>query len=164
MIDLTLQRFTTKLDITRVPVMVIDNNQDILFTDNDITLIENEYDVKFVCVTSIKTKTSEDDFVWFGPVGIFYNPDPDVGRGHSHYLAVYQRDGHWWLADGKSATEDHFVGIAHNGTVYYSAYRHHFNSPTDNVFIDGGRNYTRVGGMCSTVPLQIIDGELRIIE
>jgi hypothetical protein len=81
-------------------------------------------------------------------VAVFWQPNPDTTKGHSHYFGMFVRDGTVYITNASSAFRDPIVGIvADNGEVIFSRSRHDFRSSSDRtVSIDGGRDYTRLIG------------------
>lgn len=81
------------------------------------------------------------------PVDVFYQSNPDVSKGHSHYFGVFRQDGHVYVTNAISVTEQPMMGVvADDGEIVVSRYRHDYRVSGDgSVFIDGGRDYTRYG-------------------
>lgn len=108
----------------------------------NIPKVEENYGAKFVGDFCIKTKNGWSE----EPVAIFYQPNPDVEKGHKHYFGLFVRDDSIYITDGTSAFSEPIVGIVtRGGEVIFSRYRHNFVE-REGVFIDGGRDYVRVGG------------------
>lgn len=128
--------------------------------------LEQHYNVKFVVVTQVKTC----DGNWTdGEFYIFYQANPDKQMGHSHYMGYgFDKTGGYVFnalpyvnsLGGISAVKNSLTG-----EVIYSKYRHDYVTMESdpNIFIDGGRNYTRMGGSGTPVTLQIVDDELKIV-
>lgn len=85
---------------------------------------------------ALKTRSDHTDF----PVDVFYEPNPDLEQGHSHYVAVYVQDGKAMITNASSITDMVFTGIyCDDGSVIYPRYQHDFRYFNDNRhFCDGG--------------------------
>lgn len=85
-------------------------------------------------------------------VSLFYSENPDVSRGHGHYVAVrreiYSTDVYVSRPD-----IDAISGILEDGVFYYSAHRHDYVTTVGGQFIDGGVYYTRSSGKTVTMIL-----------
>lgn len=98
------------------------------------------------------------------PVALFYNKNPDISKGHTHYFGLFAQDRSVLITDGSSVADEPIIGIvADNGEVVFSRYRHdHVTSTDESVWIDGGRDYIRTNKIDRLVSIQLIDGELVI--
>lgn len=99
------------------------------------------------------------------PVAVFYQPNPDVSQGHTHYFGIFVQNGHLHITNAISVAEEPIAGIASDeGEVIFSRYRHDYTTSTDgSVFIDGGRDYVRCNNPDRLVQLQIIDDQVVIL-
>jgi hypothetical protein len=83
------------------------------------------------------------------PFAIFWQEKPPV-EGYSHYLGlrIDRMTRNVWITGGGSLENLRMRGVvADNDEVIYSRYRHDFVQSSDgSVFIDGGRDYVRMGG------------------
>jgi hypothetical protein len=128
-------------------------------------IIEHNYHAKYVgefCLRNRDNSWSE------SPVAVFYQPDPDVSKGHTHYFGIFKRsDGVALITNASSAAEVDIQGIQYGDEIIYSRFRHDCRSDsTGSVFVDGGRDYLRWGGdmdHAKVVTLRIIDGELKVV-
>lgn len=100
------------------------------------------------------------------PVAVFYQPNPDVSKGHTHYFGIFVQHNSLYITDASSVVKEPFTGIvADNGEVIFSRYRHDYRTSSDgSVFIDGGRDYVRCNKPERLVQLQIINDEIVIIK
>jgi hypothetical protein len=96
------------------------------------------------------------------PVCVFYQPNPDVTKGHKNYFGVFIRDKMAYITDATSAFCEKLYGrVADDGQVVISGYRHDYVTSEDgSVFIDGGRDYTRSNGV--SIPVTVENGEFSI--
>lgn len=136
------------------------HNEPTLFNQEQIKIIEDKYNGKYVFESALKTK----DGRWTDRAfAIFYTEEPHpqgsnyfaIGRNHLDRLII---------ADGISAT-DEFEGVLYNNEVYYSRFCHDFRQFTNGLFVDGGRDYTRYGGStgyCTTVKIRIVKDHLEV--
>lgn len=143
------------------------------FSPEQLAKIEAHYEATYVCETCVQSTKG----VWINTsVSVFYQPDPaKVPEGGSQWFGLYFRqeflpdlDGSYklFIVNAISAVENDIVGVkADNGDVIYSRYRHDYrHSPDKSVWIDGGRDYTRHGGMGEFVTLRIVEDKLIIVE
>jgi hypothetical protein len=96
------------------------------------------------------------------PVDVFYQPNPDASKGHSHYFGMFYRGKDLYITDAKSAFFKPISGvICEDGEVLVSRYRHDYVKKDDHM-IDGGRDYLK----CSLSPLAkvTVNGPNFIIE
>lgn len=129
------------------------------FNPEIISIIEEKYGVKYICETCIKTKG-----YWRNePSLIFYSKKPHPEG--SNYLSVSRQNNSFVLSNGISATEP-FAGVqAKNGEIIYSRFRHDFRTSSDkSVFIDGGREYTRIIGDQSPSLVQLIIAKDKVVQ
>lgn len=98
--------------------------------------------VTYVCTTGRKNDTYARD--------IFYRDTPHPVFGNKYFGLLYHPITHKLLISSADWVEDlTFDIIQSEGWYYYSSHRHDMVT-TINGFIDGGRDYTRVGG--SAIP------------
>lgn len=80
------------------------------------------------------------------PVEVFYQPNPDTEKGHSHYFGIFVRENQVFITNAESAFSEPIAGVlASSGEVVVSRYAHDFVQ-REGFFIDGGRDYCRLGG------------------
>ena len=80
------------------------------------------------------------------PVDVFYQPNPDIEKGHKHYFGLFIQNGSLYITDATSAFSDPIMGIETNdGEVIVSRFRHDYVEK-DEYMIDGGRDYFRTSG------------------
>ena len=106
-----------------------------------IELIGEHYNASYVFESCIKGLNGQ----WTNyPTAIFYTEIPHP-KG-SNYFAVYQNtEGEFRITNGISATEEFISAIQIDDDIIYSRYCHDFREH-HGVFVDGGRDYLRVGG------------------
>lgn len=114
------------------------------FNSVGIEMIEKHYGGEYVGYFCTKRPDGSWNEV---PVDVFYQPNPDISKGHSHYYGMFRRDDSTYITNAISVTEQPMLGIvANDGEVVVSRYRHDYRRSNDgSVFIDGGRDYTRYG-------------------
>lgn len=77
------------------------------------------------------------------PVDVFYQPNPDIEKGHSHYFGLFVQNGSLYINDASSAFSEPIAGIVTDDSeVIVSRYRHDYIEK-GKYMIDGGRDYTR---------------------
>jgi len=114
------------------------------FSKNGLKMVQEHYGGTYVGYFCTKRR----DGSWNDtPVDVFYQPNPDVSKGHSHYFGVFRRDVGVYITNAISVTEQPMLGVvANDGEVVVSRYRHDYRRSNDgSVFIDGGRDYTKYG-------------------
>ncbi len=141
------------------------------FSPQRLALIEKHHEVKYVCETCIKNPKGR----WVNQsVSIFYQFDlSKVPEGGSQWFGLFflpeffsVDPAQLFIVNAISAVEEDIQGVvANNGDVIYSRYRYDYrNSPDGSVWIDGGRDYMRHGGMGEFVTLRIVEDKLTIVE
>lgn len=97
------------------------------------------------------------------PVDVFYQPNPDTSKGHTHYFGMFVRDESVYITEASTAFKDPISGIVtDDGEVIVSRYRHDYVTK-DNFMIDGGRDYTRAS-MHPTVMITVNGDQFVITE
>lgn len=93
------------------------------------------------------------------PVDVFYQPNPDLEQGHSHYFGIFVRDNSVFICDAASAFSETIGGImCDDGEVLVSRYRHDYVTKDGGYMIDGGRDYLR-SSLHPTISVEVKDGE-----
>ena len=135
-------------------------NQNPLFTQEQIEKIEQHYNAKFVCETSLKVKGGG----WSNfPVAVFYTETAHPEG--SNWFGLYSREGELRITDAKTALEPFDGLLLEDGSVFFSRYRHDYQRLEDGTFVDGGREYIRYNpGKGKVVKLQIVKDQLEIVE
>ena len=128
--------------------------------EEGIKIVEDKYGAKYMGAWAIKTK----DRSWGDePVDVFYQPNPDTSKGHSHYFGIFARDGQAYITNAESAFSEPITGIlTENGDVLVSRFRHDYQTK-DGYMIDGGRDYVRSSGT-QMVEMRINEGKLEVID
>lgn len=135
-----------------------------LFNEVQIKQIEEKYDAHYICETCLKNVNGN----WANqPFALFWTDVPHP-EGSNYFAMYYGGNGNdLFITDGISATQDEFPGVVgSDGVVYYSRYRHDFRT-IPGGFIDGGRDYIRLGGdVCKAeqVSLKIVGPNLHVIR
>ena len=131
-----------------------------------INIIEEQYGAKYMgywCVKRADENWSEK------PMDVFYQPNPDVSKGHSHYFGIFTVPGRGvYITDAKSAFEEPITGLlTEDGEVLVSRYRHDCVTKGE-YMIDGGRDYLRTSGASvgggRLVKVTVVDGEFQFEE
>jgi len=128
-----------------------------------IAKVEELHNCKYVFESCLRGKSG----TWCNfPAAIFYSetPHPDG----SNYMALYQDDGHFYVADGISAVSEDFSGLLVDDKIIYSRYRHDYRMVLEkgnenDAFIDGGRDYVRYDGG-ELVTLRVVKDKLEVID
>lgn len=104
--------------------------------------IEEIYKARYIGDFEIRDKNGN----WAEkPVSVFYQENPDIKKGHSHYFGLFKRDLDVFITGANSAFEQPLIGaVADNGEIIISCYRHDYVVSQDgSVMIDGGKSYIR---------------------
>jgi hypothetical protein len=132
------------------------------FNKDGIAKIEKGYGAKYMGYWTTKRPSGQ----WNDtPVDVFYQPNPDLSKGHSHYFGMYHNGLNVMITDAASAFSEPIVGIlTDDGEVIVSRYRHDCVEKGD-YMIDGGRDYTRAS-VGKFVNVTVKDGEfvLELVE
>lgn len=124
------------------PFLYIPKAKSKFYNSEVISRIEENYKVIYIRDSELHVTIRG----WYGTYAIFYQPYPDLSKGHSHYMAVTIRDGRAYISNGLTATEPQ-VGIYHNHKFYYSTHHYDYIDTEDGeCSIDGGRSYGRFIG------------------
>ena len=79
----------------------------------------------------------------YQPIDVFYQPNPDLSKGHSHYFGIVIRDDVVYITNASPVFSQPMYGVlCDDGEVIVSRYRHDC-VVKGNHMIDGGRDYTR---------------------
>lgn len=134
---------------------------DRLFSDNQIQIIENAYNAKFILESTVKPLNGG----WYNmPVAIFYQQEKHPEG--SNYFGMYYRNDSLFITNAISATEPFDALMLENGDIMISRYRHDYFMHSD-LFVDGGRDYIRYGGNMNkvkVVKVQIVEDHLEIVD
>lgn len=130
------------------------------FGQEQIKVIEENYGAKYMgywCTQRLNGGWNE------RPVDVFYQPNPDTEKGHTHYFGMFVQGGDVYITDATSAFGDPITGIiCEDGEVIVSRYRHDYVEK-DGRMIDGGRDYVRASLHLSAT-ITVVDGEFIIEE
>lgn len=124
-------------------------------TEDGVKVIEEKYGATFMGHWAVKQKDGQ----WSNdPVDVFYQPNPDVEKGHSKYFGIYINKGEAYVTNAESAFSAEITGVlTENNEVLVSRFRNDFQQK-DGAMIDGGRDYTRSSGTRTYVEVKIEDG------
>lgn len=130
-------------------------------TEEGIDHICNAFNVKYLgpwCIMSNGSWTEK-------PVDVFYNPNPDISRGHSNYLGVFVSHPYTKedvaFTNAESAFQQPMAAIEEDGVVYVSRYRHDSITTPNGLHIDGGRDYCKTNTTtCISVVMK--DGQIEL--
>lgn len=119
-------------------------NQDCEWNETQISIIEQKYNAKYVLDTCIKGMGGG----WIDfPIAIFYTTSKTHPQG-SNYFGFFRNpslNGSISICNGLSGVKNPIDALMIDDHVLYSEYSHHFHS-FHGVHIDGGRDYTLIGG------------------
>lgn len=130
------------------------------FKQAGIQKIEEKYSAKYMGYWATKNSRGG----WNdSPVDVFFQPNPDISKGHTNYFGMFVRDGSVYITEASSAFADPISGIVtDDGEVIVSRYRHDYVEK-DGRMIDGGRDYTRCS-MHPTVMVTVSGNQFVITE
>lgn len=115
-----------------------------IFTSDQIERIEKLRDATYVMEGPVRQNGS-----WSEPsVAVFYQKEAHP-QGSNYFGLYYQPgSGYLMITDAITTVQGEIDAVmAANGDIIYSRYRHDMRySPDGSVFIDGGRDYCRMGG------------------
>lgn len=116
------------------------------FTEEGIKKVEKLRNATYMGPWCVKTKNDWSET----PVEVFYQENPNVEAGHSHYFGIFRKitlgtvSDDVYITNAESAFSVPITGILDNDEVVVSRYCHDFVD-TSSGFIDGGRDYVRFG-------------------
>lgn len=91
------------------------------------------------------------------PVDVFYQPNPDLSKGHTHYFGILVEYGSLYILNAEPVFSVPIFGVlTDDGEVIVSRYRHDC-VVKGNHMIDGGRDYER-RSVGSTLVKITVDG------
>ncbi len=128
----------------------------------DIAKVEAKYNAKFVGQFCLKDKHGN----WVNnPADVYWQATPPQ-PGYSNYFALIVQGGTLYITSAAIVPETIISAIqAVDGEIIYSRYRHDYRGSKDGtVFIDGGRDYTKIGSRGRLIELKVIDGEFYELE
>ena len=113
------------------------------FSTDEIAIIAKQYGAQYMGYWTIKRGLNWSD----QPVDVFYQPNPDVSKGHSHYFGMFRTfEGQVMITNAESAFSEPITGLlTDDGEVIVSRCRHDYVTKGP-YMIDGGRNYLRTSG------------------
>ena len=124
----------------------------------DIKKISNKYNSTYLgdfCIKQSKGWTEV-------PVSVFYNPNPDISKGHSNYFGLYieNQSGMIIICNAESAFSEPFNAIKIGSERYaVSCYRHdYWESKNRKYMIDGGRDYLRTNQGNKIIKIKMTNG------
>ena len=112
------------------------------FRPEDLKIISDKYGAKYLGY--FQKKLPDGMGYRETPIDVWYQPNPDISKGHSHYFGMYIQDGRAWITDACRCFEEPIVGMLCDDyeEVIISRFRHDYVSKKG-AMIDGGRAYTR---------------------
>jgi len=116
-------------------------NEPTMFKPEQIKIIEDKYNGKYVFESAIKAKGGG----WTNRAFTIFYTEEAHPEGSNYFAIGYDHTGAVIIANGIDATEE-FEGVLYNDEVFYSRFCHDFRQFTNGLFVDGGRDYTRYGG------------------
>ena len=130
------------------------------FNLEGIVKIEEKYGAKYMGYWCTKHSSGAWNDI---PVDVFYQPNPDTSKGHSHYFGMFRQGDRVWITNAESAFSEPMTGvICEDGEVLVSRYRHDYHTKGDRM-IDGGRDYVR-RSLHHTATVTVVDGNFIIKE
>ena len=132
-----------------------------MFNPDQIKQIEKHYNAKFVCETCLKSSSGG----WINsPFAVFYTETAHP-EGSNWFGLYYNHEGYLMITDAKSALEPFEGLLFEDGSVFYSRYRHDYQTLKDGTMVDGGRDYFRCTlNSGRPVLLKIMKDQLGITE
>lgn len=136
------------------------------FAEDGLGKIEEYYKAKYMGAWCIKDKYGN----WNNtPVDVFYQPNPDLEKGHSYYFGVFKANGedgklNMYICDAKTAFSEPIYGVlCDDGEVLISRYRNDYREK-DGHMIDGGRDYIRRSPHSKLIEVSVRGGEFLMNE
>lgn len=141
------------------------------FNSDGIAKIAEHYGAWYIGYWAIKRGSDWSET----PVDVFYQPNPDVSKGHSHYFGMFRtldsgvmvtgdRSSRVMITDAASAFSEPITGLlTDDGEVLVSRYRHDCVQKGP-YMIDGGRDYLRTSGNNADgklVKVTVVNGEFQ---
>lgn len=134
--------------------------------EDGVSKLEDYYRAKFMGHWCIKDKYEN----WNDqPVDVFFQPNPDLEKGHSYYFGVFKAHDekgkmNLYLCDAHTAFSEPIYGVlSDDGEVLISRYRNDLREKNDH-FIDGGRGYIRRSPHSKLIEVSVRGGEFLMNE
>lgn len=127
------------------------------FSADGIRKIEDMYKAKYMGYWCTKTPSG----IWNEmPLDVFYQPNPKVEEGHTHYFGLYRNyAGEVCITSADSAFSDPMYGVlCEDNEVIISRYRHDYQEK-EGKMIDGGRDYLRTNQGMRLVKVTVDNGQ-----
>lgn len=131
-------------------MLTLENKKPYWFTQEQIETAEKMYNAKYMGYWSIKDRHNQ----WTTtPVEVFYQPNPDISKGHSNYFGLYIKYSSYennfapttvYICNAQSAFEEPIAAFIENDIIYASRYRNDFTFTPSGKILDGARDYTRI--------------------
>lgn len=81
------------------------------------------------------------------PYYVFYQPEPDRSKGHSHFPAFFVQDGSIMVTNGASVIEQRFPAFVNRREAIVTRFQRDFvTHPYGECFLDGGIGYSQRSG------------------
>ncbi len=139
------------------------HNEPTMFKPEQIKIIEDKYNGKYVFESALKAKGGG----WTDRAFAIFYTEEQHPEGSNYFAIGRDHNGSVIIANGIDATEE-FQGVQYKDDVYYSRYCHDFRQCTSNLFVDGGRDYLRIGGSVlseiNRVKIRVNKDQLEIID
>lgn len=130
----------------------------------DIKKAEALYGARYIGLYDIPNKRRDGTAFIREHVEVFYQPNPKVELGHTHYFGLITRHdytgmltGELWICNAAGILDAKYN--AHrfeDGTIICSRFRHDYVA-RDGVMLDGGIDYCRSGGLGPNGYIHIVD-------
>jgi hypothetical protein len=136
-----------------------------MFTSEQLDKIEQHYNAKYVLESCLIDSTGQ----WANFPAAFFYTEEKHPTGSNYFALFFDEQGHLMITNGGPSIEGiTFWGIEAEGEVAYSRYRHDYVTHKNDTFVDGGRDYFRVGGDqfddYNKVCFKVVNGNIEIDE
>jgi hypothetical protein len=116
----------------------------------NITYVEKKYGATFIGDFPVKLKNGN----WGQAGAVFYQPNPDVSKGHTNYFGLAITDTGAVIYNASYLLDTNFSGVKVGDEYIWSRHVHDYREVLGG-FIDGGFDYFRHSVPLDTVMLKI---------
>lgn len=124
-----------------------------------ISKVEELYSVKYVGLYDIRPAS-------IAPMLVFYQADPNLELGHSHYMGLYRHgvSGVPYVTNAELILEREYPAVPlEDGTFIVSRYRHDYQTGPRGEMVDGGIDYTRCNPQFPPTHVAIVRDDQEVI-
>lgn len=141
--------------------------QQVLTDDKEYLIDTTPYSMVESCIEKITAYYGGKYLFEWNNTLIFYNPRPDLDKGHSHYYGISVIKGVCVICNAKDIVENVVIHCIKSEDHWVYSHHCHDMISGDDGWIDGGFEYIKVMCKSEQIPdiksFKIVDGEFEIV-